>query len=551
MTFRKFLASAMLVSAAGPALAIPPGFKEKADKIIEAASPAGGPGYTVVITEDGKTAYRHERGLANVEAKSSISPTTSFRYASITKQFTAAAIMKLVDQGKVSLDDPLTKYLPDYPGPGGAATVRQLLNHTSGIMPYTQIPAWAEKANAGAIATTQSLIDVFKDVPLQFQPGEKYSYNNSGYVLLGAILEKVTGKSWDEAIVSTVTGPLGLKSIMSGVHEPHVRGMATGYTDENGKIVPSPSIHMSNPHAAGALIGTADDLARWGHALHSGKVVSPASCALMTTAQKTNDGQDIAYGFGLAPGDVRGRKSVGHNGNIHGFSSGSVYVAEPRIFVAVLSNSDSLNESATLATRLAAAAIGDPFPEFTAQPVDMKAVAPLLGSYALPVGDRLFFERGGKLYTRRSGGRELEAFPAGGNRFFYGSDGLTWFSITTDAAGKRVMEMHHDGASEPERSMWAGPVPAEKVAVIVPADLLESYVGTYTSPIGEFLITRKDDRLEVKLGGQPSIGMKAVSNTEFEIAEVGAKLTFSNVVDGKAGAMTLDQRGQTIEAKRK
>lgn len=547
---RHILAASLLATVAAPSLALPADFKANADKIVAKAVAEGGPGVSVVITENGKTAYRAERGYANVEKTIAISPATSFRFASITKQFTAAAIMKLVDQGKVSLDDPLTKYLPDYPGPGGKATVRQLLNHTSGIMPYTQIPEWAAKADSGASMTTQGLIDVFKDKPMQFQPGEKYEYNNSGYVLLGAILEKVTGKSWDEAVIALATGPAGLKSIMSGVHEPHVKGMAIGYTDEEGKTAPSPNIHMSQPHAAGALIGTADDLARWGNALHSGKIVSPASYAAMTTAGKLSNGEPIQYGFGLSPGDVRGRKTIGHNGNIHGFGTSSIYVADPKIFVVVLSNSDAIVEADALATRLAAAALGDPFPEFKAIVLDKKAVEPLLGAYALPMGQRIFFQRDGKLFTRRTGGRELEAYPVGGDRFFFGTDSLTWFDIKTGPDGKKVMEMHHNGASEPELATWAGPVPAEKEAVAVPAAILDSYVGSYNSPMGVFLITRSDDTLNVKLGGQPSLPMKATSNTEFEVSQVGAIMTFGDVVGGKAQTLTLNQNGQKLEAKR-
>lgn len=547
---RHLLAASLLANAVSPALALPANFKADADRIIARAVAESGPGISVVITENGKTAYRNERGLANIDAKIAITPSTSFRFASITKQFTAAAILKLADQGKISLDDPLTKYLPDYPGPGGAATVRQLLNHTSGIMPYTQIPGWVEKANTGASTTTQGLIDEFKAVPLQFKPGEKYEYNNSGYVLLGAILEKVTGKSWDEAIVAIVTGPLGLQSIMSGIHEPQVRGMAVGYTDDDGKAVPSAVIHMSNPHAAGALIGTTDDLARWGNALHSGKVLSPASYAAMTRAQTLNSGEAIAYGFGLVPSDVRGQRTIGHNGNIFGFGTSSLYIAAPKIFIAVLSNSDATVEADVLATRLAAAAIGDPFPEFTAQPVEMKAVAPLLGSYALPVGERLFIERGGKLYTRRSGGGEREVFPVGDNRFFYGNDGLTWFAIRDGADGKKVMEMHHNGASEAELATWSGPAPAEKPAVQVPGNVLDSYTGSYVAPIGTFLITRNDDTIAVKLGNQPTIAMRPISATEFEVAQVGAKLSFGEIVDGKAQILTLNQNGQTLQARR-
>lgn len=547
---RHILAASLLATVAAPALALPADFKANADKIIAKAVAEGGAGVSVVVTENGKTAYRAERGYANVERKIAISPATSFRFASITKQFTAAAIMKLVDEGKVSLDDPLTKYLSDYPGPGGKATVRQLLNHTSGIMPYTQIPEWAEKANTGASTTTQGLIDVFKAKPLQFQPGEKYEYNNSGYVLLGAILEKVTGKSWDEAVINLVTGPAGLKSIMSGVHEAQVKAMAVGYTDEDGKTVPAIKIHMSQPHAAGALIGTADDLARWGNALHSGKIVSPASYAAMTTAGALSNGEAIQYGFGLKPGDVRGRKTIGHDGNIFGFGSSSIYVDEPKIFIAVLTNSDAKVEADVLATRLAAAALDDPFPDYKAQPVDMKTAAPLLGSYALPVGERLFFERGGKLYTRRSGGGQLEVFPVGEDRFFYGPESLTWFAIRTGADGKKVMEVHHNGASEPELATWAGPVPAEKPAVLVPADVLDTYVGSYSSPIGTFQISRSGDTIAVKLGGQPALVVKATSATDFDVAEVGARLVFGNVAGGKAQTLTLHQGGQEIAAKR-
>lgn len=548
---RHVLAAALLATVATPAHAVPADFRAQADAIIAKAVKEGGPGVSVVITENGKVAYRAQRGYADVASKTAITADTSFRYASITKQFTAAAIMKLVDQGKVSLDDPLTKYLPDYPQPGGSATVRQLLNHTSGIMPYTAIPEWAAKANTGASTTTAGLIEVFSKAPVQFKPGEKYAYNNSGYVLLGAILEKVTGKSWDEAVIALATGPQGLKSIKSGIHEADVSPMAKGHTtDDDEKVVHSRDIHMSNPHAAGALIGTADDLARWGNALHQGKVVSAASYLAMTTPSQTSAGEKLPYGFGLALNDVRGRASIGHNGNIHGFSSGSIYVAEPKIFVAVLSNSDAANEADALAVRLAAAALGDPFPEFSAQPVDMKAVAPLLGRYTLPDGERVFYERGGKLFTRRTGGRELEAIPVGPNRFFYGPTSLTWFDIETGADGKKVMAMHQDGANTAERAQWAGPPPVEKPAFAVGTAVLDSYMGRYTAPIGDFVIARNGDTLIVKLGQQPSFPMKAVSATEFEVMEVGALISFGDVTDGKAETLTLKQNGQTLQAKR-
>ena len=304
---RSVLVISLLLSAA-PAAALPADFKAKADKMLADAYAANGPGAAVIVTENGKTVYAAGRGLADIEHKVAITPSTHFRLGSITKQFTAAAIMKLVEQGKVSLDDPLSKYLPTYPAANASATVRQLLNHTGGMMPYTAIPGWMAEANTGRAYTTEQLIAVFKDAPPISKPGEKWEYNNSGYVLLGAILEKVTGKSWDQAVADLVTAPLKLAATRSGIGVDGTPGMAVGYTDNDGKIAPAMKIHMSVPHAAGALVGTVGDLAVWANALHNGKVVAPASYAGMTGSVTTADGKTQPYGFGLETGDVRGHK---------------------------------------------------------------------------------------------------------------------------------------------------------------------------------------------------------------------------------------------------
>ena len=169
-----------LLLASTSASAIAPGFKAKADSLLAEAYDANGPGAAVIVTENGKTVYAAGRGMADVEHKVAITPATRFRLGSITKQFTAAAIMKLVEQGKVSLDDPLTKFVPDYPAPNGKATVRQLLNHTGGMMPYTQIPGFMAESKPGRAYSTEQLIATFKDVPPQFAPGAQYAYNNSG-----------------------------------------------------------------------------------------------------------------------------------------------------------------------------------------------------------------------------------------------------------------------------------------------------------------------------------------------------------------------------------
>ncbi|MEO6198953.1 MAG: serine hydrolase [Sphingomicrobium sp.] len=531
-------------------MAAPADLSQRAEAYLAAAYPADGPGAAAIITENGKTVYVGGRGLADVGRDKTIAPETVFRLGSITKQFTASAILKLVEQGKLSLENPLSKFIPGYPAPGGAATVRQLLNHTSGIMDYTSIPGWMIEANTDKAYTTEQLVAVFKDLPSPSKPGETWQYDNSGYVLLGAVIEKVTGKPWDKAVADLVTGPLHLRTIRSGIAEASIPAMAQGYTDKDGKVVPALKINMTVPGGAGALVGTVGDLADWANALHTGGVLKPATYAAMIAPTKTADGKTAPYGFGLQLDDVRGRPEIGHGGGIFGFSTDSLYLPGEKIFVAVFANSDSPQSPPSLvARRLAAMALGDPFPEFTAQPVDMKTVAPLLGVYAFDDIERVFFARDGKLYTQRAGGGEVEAFPAGGNRYFYGPDSLTWFEVRKDPSGTPQIAFYQEGNSKPSMALRKGPPPKAVPAFAVPAAILDSYAGSYDSAAGTFVIKRDGDGLTVKLGPQPTLPLKAISVTEFEITQVGAKLRFNGSA-GKITSLTLFQGGQELEAKR-
>jgi CubicO group peptidase (beta-lactamase class C family) len=547
---RSAVALALLLASTSVS-AISPDFKARADKILANAYPADGPGAAVIVTEGGRTIYSAGRGLADVQGKKPITPATVFRLGSITKQFTAAAILRLAEQAKLSLDDPLSKFVPAYPAPGASATVRQLLNHTSGVMPYTAIPGWMVEANTGKVYTTEQLIAVFKDLPPPSKPGEKWDYNNSGYVLLGAILEKVTGKPWDQAVGDLVTRPLHLSAIRSGIGEDGIRAMANGYTDHDGKVALSQKIHMSVPHGAGALVGTVGDLATWADALHNGRVLSPASYAAMSGSTTTTDGKTEPYGFGLRGGDVRGHKAIGHGGGIFGFSTDSFYLPKEKIFVAVFANSDSpQSQPETVARRLAAAALGDPYPEFTKTTADLKALASSLGVYTFADTERTLFERDGKLYTQRQGGPELEIFAAGDNRFFYGPESFTWLELTRDTAGKPQIAFHQEGAPKGDIGTYKGPPPAAQPAIAVPAATLDSYVGAYASEAGTFVIARRGEELTVKLEQQQALPLRPISATEFEITRVGAKIRF-NVDAGKAGSLTLFQNGRELKATRK
>lgn len=539
-----------LATLSAPVGAVPQDFAAKADRIVANAWPAGGPGAAVIVTEAGKPVYERERGLADIGAKTPITRDTVFRIGSITKQFSAAVVLQLAAEGKLSLDDPLSKYFPDYPQPGAGATVRQLLNHTSGIQSYTDIPGWMVEANFSKPFTNDQMIAVFRDLPSPSKPGEAWAYNNSGYFLLGAIIEKVTAKPWHQVVRERLAGPLQLTSLRYGVEEGSVATMAKPYAGVDGKFGSAPTIHMSVPGAAGALIGTVGDLATWADALHHGRVVDPASYKAMTTKGKTSDDKETTYGFGLQISEIRGHRTIGHGGGIPGFITSSVYLPENDVFVAIFTNSaPPVTSPDEIATKLAMLAIGDPFPELQKQPVDLKAVQPLLGLYKIDgeEAERIFFASDGKLFTRRTGGSETEVFPAGNNRFFYDGS-VTWFDMKPGATP--VMHMYQSGAKTPQLARRAGPVPAEEKPAEVARATLERYVGRYAVGGAFAVVTLGADGLSMKLGPQPTLRLVPSSPTEFRVQGVDAKVAFNAEGDGPAKSLTIHQGGRTMEAPR-
>ncbi|WP_196795246.1 serine hydrolase [Porphyrobacter sp. AAP82] len=553
------LAAPAAAESAGPAATAAAPSKEDlrklADAVLAESYAADGPGAAVVVMQGGKVVYTGGRGLADIGAGRAITPDTVFRLGSITKQFAAAVIVQLAQEGKLSLDDPLAKFLPGYPEPGGSATVRQLLQHTSGIQSYTEMPGLMNPVATAIPRTTETLVAVFRDAPAVSKPGEVWNYNNSGYVLLGAIIEKVTGKAWHEAIEERVTRPLGLASIRYGVGGEDTPAMAKGYSGElTAAAAMSQYIHMSLPNAAGALIGTVGDLAKWGQALHHGKVVDAAHYAMMIAPTQLPAGETVPYGFGLSLNPLRGHPAVGHNGGIFGFETDSIYLPDADIFVAVFANSDAPQTSpGVVMRRIAAAAIGDPYPMFTRTTPDLAALEPFYGVYALPGGgERRFFAKGGKLYTQRKGGGTLEAYAAGDNRFFYGPATLSWFALRRDESGTPVMEFAQNGELPVQTAKRSGPIPPEAAAIAVPRAVLERYAGTYAFGPATLTIafTADGTGLTGQLTGQPPIPLIPTSDGEFKAEGVEARLIFE-AGEGKASAVTLDQGGMQQRAPRK
>ena len=519
-------------------------FKPQAEALVAAAFPADGPGAAVIVTRGGKIVYSAGRGLADVEGKRPITPDTPIRLGSIVKQFTAAVVLQLVGDGKISPDDPIARFFPDWPQPGAGATVRQLLNHTSGIQDFTKIPGWISK-NRHRAWTTAELLAVTRALPAKSKPGEEWEYNNGGYVVLGAIVEKVTGKPWHEVLAERITGPLGLKTIAYAAPGDIGDEAARGYT---GGGQPVQLSHMSVAHAAGGLHGSVSDMARWAHALHHGKVVSAALYQEMIRPARLTDGTAEPYGFGLRLRQIRGRKALVHGGAGGGLDTDSVYIPSEDLFVAAFANSDQpASDPSILTRRLAALALRQAVPTFTPAPVQISAVEPLFGTYAGHGGPPLrFFARDGKLFVGR-GEDEKEAFAAGEDRFFFGPNDLTWFSIKRQPGGAHLMDVHTAEAAAPIRSVRTGSVPPP---LTVEEDVLRSYAGTYsTETITVTVALEENGRLTITPAGQSTSPMRPVSQTEFRLDGTPMRVVF-HPENGKVERLTIHRGARELHGKR-
>jgi CubicO group peptidase (beta-lactamase class C family) len=303
-----------------------------------------------LVARDGKVLLSKGYGFANLEWGVANSPASKFRLGSITKQFTAACILLLEERGKLKVDDPVKKYMTDAPAAWDKVTIFNLLTHTSGIPSFTGFPDYA---STEAIATTpEKLVARFRDKPLEFQPGEKWNYSNSGYVLLGYLIEKISQQNYSEFVQENILTPLGMKDSGYDSNSAIILHRASGYAPSAKGTIHAGYIDMSIPFSAGALYSTTEDLLRWEQGLMGGKLLSAASLAKMTTPFK-ND-----YAFGLAVHAVNGHKVIEHGGGIEGFNTDIAYYPEDKLTVVVLANLNG-GVPETIANALAQVAHGE------------------------------------------------------------------------------------------------------------------------------------------------------------------------------------------------
>jgi len=454
---RAAVRAALLLAAAGPAAAQTAPSRavlaERVDSLATAfLAEAPATGLTLAVVRGRDTIAHKGYGLADVEEQRPARPATVYRIGSITKQFTSAAIMQLVEQKRIALDDTLGRFLPEYPQ-WSRVTIRQLLNHTSGIHSYTASSAWQTRM-AQQLAPDTVLGFVARDT-FDFAPGTGYRYNNTGYFLLGQVLERVTKSPYARHVTERFFRPLGMRSASYCPSTITDTTHASGYDKRPvGQPVPAGPVDMSSPYSAGALCMSVGDYLKWQTALTSGRIVRPESYALMTRSDTLINGRPTNYGFALAPADLGGHRVIQHGGDINGFSVQQLWLPDDSLRVVVFTN--TLGSSPDrLARNIARAMVGVPI----VQPPRPPAVVTLtaadraryVGSYALALPDRTLgirvFEQDGRLMAEAEGQGANALTPQGDHAFGAAFDPSLRITFTVDGERATKLTLRQGGGT--------------------------------------------------------------------------------------------------------
>ncbi|WP_079242977.1 serine hydrolase domain-containing protein [Chryseobacterium indologenes] len=314
------------------------GYEKKIDSIIQTEfGNKNEPGGVFLITRNGKNLYRKAFGKANLELNVDMMPDNVFQIGSMTKQFTAVAILLLEQQGKLSVTDPVSKYIKDYPN-GDKITLHHLLTHTSGIKDFTKMKSISSIAQKEM--KPEELVNFFKNEPLDFAPGEKFDYNNSGYVVLGYIIELVSGSSYEEFIKKNIFDKAGMIHSYYASDRKVIPQRAYGYHKKEQGFVNKTVISFSVPFSSGSLMSTAGDMLKWQQALNQNLILDLKETQKAFQKYKLNNGEEFTYGYGWHLKDINGIPDREHGGSVFGFKSMGVYIPAEDIYVVGLSNCD-------------------------------------------------------------------------------------------------------------------------------------------------------------------------------------------------------------------
>jgi CubicO group peptidase (beta-lactamase class C family) len=483
------------------------------------------PGATVLVVKDGKTVLRRAYGMADTSKNIKMTPEMALRIGSMTKQFTATAILLLADEGKLSVQDEITRYLPDYPTQGKKITIEHLLTHTSGIVSYTGKPGYSQRAPQDTTVAAQ--IDSFKNDPMQFEPGSTWRYNNSGYYLLGAIIEKVSGLPYHTFVEQRIFVPLGMTHTAYEGYERSKWPTAAGHSLADKGYGPARNLGKNQSYAAGELVSTVDDLAKWDAAIAANKLLKPATWQRAFTSYRLADGKDSNYGYGWEMTLIQGEPTIGHSGSTRGFRSYGLRLPAKGVYVAVLTNGDSGTVVPdVVARRAAAVAIGKPLPEFKEVVLDAASLDAVAGVYTLDKDTQRVFRRDGEFLSMQRNGRGPLVLKAMSANEFFVPDTADWFVFQRDAAGKVTgVTYQMDGRALVHTR--SGDAPPPRIVAKIADAAFDAHIGRYEMQPGMVLEVQRDgSRYFVQPTGQRRLEIFPLSETRFFARDVDAELSF-------------------------
>ena len=522
--------------------------ESKIDKVLSNQFKSNEAGVSALVAKEGKIIYRKAFGKANLELDVNMTPENVFEVGSITKQFTSVAILMLLEEGKLSLEDDITKYIPDYPTEGNKLTIHNLLTHTSGIRNYTSMPSFGKVMTIAE--SPLKFIDFFKNEPLDFKPGEKYAYSNSGYFLLGYIIEKASGMSYPKFIKEKIFDKINMNSSYYGSHSKLIKNRASGY-QKRGEFSNAQYISLTLPYSAGSIMSTVDDMLKWQTAITTDVFVKEATIDKAFTNYTLNNGDKINYGYGWSIDELNGVPTIEHGGAIPGYLSMGVFVPSKNVYVIVFSNCGCQSPTNT-ALEIAALAINKPIFKVDSKiKLTSEQLNKWLGAYQFDNDVVRFITlKEGQLYSKREGSpKSFKIHPTSPNTFSF-EDGFISYDFSIKD-GKKVA-LFKNRINRAKGVFVNKKAPKEKKEITVATTVLKTYDGVYELQPGfDLTIESKGEKLFAQATGQQQFELFAESETKFFLKVVKASVEFHKNDKGEVNALTLFQGGRAMIAKKK
>jgi CubicO group peptidase (beta-lactamase class C family) len=522
--------------------------ESKIDNILSNQFKSSETGVAALVAKNGKIIYRKAFGKANLELEVNMTPENVFQIGSITKQFTSVAILMLLEEGLLSLEDEITKFIPTYPTNGKKITIHHLLTHTSGIKSYTSMQRFGEVMTIDE--TPLKFIDFFKNEPMDFDPGEKYLYNNSGYFILGYIVEKVSGISYPKFIQERIFDAIDMKSSYYGSHKKLIKNRASGY-QKGAEFSNAQYISLTLPYAAGSIMSNVDDMLKWQTAITSNVFLKKATIDKAFTNYTLINGDKINYGYGWSINEINDVPTIEHGGAIPGYLSMGVFVPSKKVYVIVFSNCGCQSPT-NIALEIAALAI-DKTRQGNENTINLsiEQLNTWVGTYEFDAEVlRYITLKDGQLYSKREGSpKAFKIHPTSPNTFSFEEGFLSYFFSMKD---RKKVALFKNRINKEKGVYVDKQAPKEKELITVSADILKSYEGVFEIQPGfDLTITSLENQLFAQATGQQKFELFAVSKIKFFLKVVEASVVFHENEKGEINALTLNQGGRAMRAEKK